>query len=1158
MPYKFIFLLFFSVKVISLVAQQAEPQTAKEKVVVASNKQILANLREKKQGNVSKLSDYRLYLLKTKHFHIYHLAMNAKAARHILGYAERYYEQIQHKFKIGSKPIRIFLNPLGSNQGGFSGFTPPHVHLMLYSDPSSESMGLNWQEYLEANFAYQLGRYMLLTYDGSHGRVLTNILRYATGPDSATLNFLLMPLWLYTAFGYSPYTVSHPYKERQTLSAAFRSRAATQRAILESVYLRGILLEPDSFTYYQSFSESAQNLSAQRTNNALAYLMLRYLLKNYGPDVGRDIVENVHRRLGLNAAFKKVTGKNGLQLFKEMRKEFLGNVEPTSDRRIFPRIFPSGGSLSLPQNQQNLGDFILERSNRDGNSLRLYPSGVLPKMIENAPRPLLQSAQLPVSRESPFAIGPQHIVINRRAISSAYIPIPVVTIPITDSDLYKAKLPTGMGNLSSKSPVKDLKWTRLTKGKNLFSPVFSSNGRYLVAVERTRPGHHRIVEVNQQNGQLRVLVENPNYNFLSPSFSHRGAKLLLEAHSNGQIDIALLDLELPKSDQNQNQTQKSAPQQKEDLISPPSRISLPKVSLLFRSEAWELAPRFSQDDQTVLFATSIHRDTGRSIFQAGQNTQTDQEATQENKEANSPENMPQDSNYTESRAEMALLSFHLNSREFHLEARDPVGILGAVEAADGGLYYRSYRGKSRKITTIHTDRWGAYSVHYVHAEHRAAMRQMLNYPAELENQYIPNDLQNINEPPLVPSGYYHKPNAGLVPIISSWLVFPSYQKVFKENNLSLNFSLNGSTITNTPFMFQLSYFTKTQQIAGKFQFGISMGPFLGFRYSLSQNFHQSSQYQEAQSRSEFFAQYTLQELATKLPLPGISGLRHRLEMEVTLKAQHRLRAMGLEPFSFGDSANWNGHKHYGIAQFGFRGDFQARIVPMQTSPIITRNFKTPSMKLGATFGFWGKPLDAPYTPRSIRNDTQTNYYYGASWSWQFAFPSPSMLGLFVEAIGSMSSFPDRPNRGNAAEYLTARNSRLSNNNIFQSFLDGTPSDWAWNYRVKYSIPLLNQHLAIGGMGFQSLLFSLGLDGRSYFSNTEQYYGTTAHLLSALIGVSGRIRIGSFFVPTLGVDMVYSFFDETKINNPGWYVPTAERLAVVITLGNRRKTGVQGF
>ena len=214
--------------------------------------------------------DFRLFLTKTEHFRIYYLAFSADAALEVLDYAKRYYQQISEKFEIQPKRIRIFLQSFPNEQCGFTGSAPPNIQVILYSSGNTENQGYNWREQLEANFAYQLGRYLLITYDKSRNRTLVNALNKALGLDLVPSNFLMLPLWIYTAFGYAPYiradTATLPGKQNQ------------QRVAIETLYLRDLLPNALSFDYYASFSENMQNAAVRRANNAIVFL--RYILQN--------------------------------------------------------------------------------------------------------------------------------------------------------------------------------------------------------------------------------------------------------------------------------------------------------------------------------------------------------------------------------------------------------------------------------------------------------------------------------------------------------------------------------------------------------------------------------------------------------------------------------------------------------------------------------------------------------------------------------------------------------------------------------------------------------------------------------------------------------------------------------------------------------------
>ena len=204
------------------------------------------------------------------------------------------------------------------------------------------------------------------------------------------------------------------------------------------------------------------------------------------------------------------------------------------------------------------------------------------------------------------------------------------------------------------------------------------------------------------------------------------------------------------------------------------------------------------------------------------------------------------------------------------------------------------------------------------------------------------------------------------------------------------------------------------------------------------------------------------------------------------------------------------------------------------------------LALGA--GFWGEPLDAPYTPNSVRKQTQNNFFYTGQWSWDVALPSPSLLRLGFAFSGSVGKRFGQAGRGNSAEYLSPQVTAIPGQSTV--LIDGTPSDWALAYQMSYAIPFFGtRNLFLGGLGLQSLFVQFGFFGRSYISKARQYYGYTAQRLDAVVLLGARIRIGSLFVPSIRIGLRYGFYDQTRPKNPGWQADPAQ-LSFVFSIGTQ--------
>ena len=82
---------------------------------------------------------------------------------------------------------------------------------------------------------------------------------------------------------------------------------------------------------------------------------------------------------------------------------------------------------------------------------------------------------------------------------------------------------------------------RLTKNVSVFQPSISRNGKTLVAVQQ-HGMNMRLVTVNQETGELSVLLEKPGLSFLQPCVNSDGTKVAFLELDDTRARVAVLDI----------------------------------------------------------------------------------------------------------------------------------------------------------------------------------------------------------------------------------------------------------------------------------------------------------------------------------------------------------------------------------------------------------------------------------------------------------------------------------------------------------------------------------------------------------------------------------------------------------------------------------------
>jgi Tol biopolymer transport system component len=251
--------------------------------------------------------------------------------------------------------------------------------------------------------------------------------------------------------------------------------------------------------------------------------LVNYIASQYGPESIRAITKELRSpvRLSMDGALKKVTGKNGKELYNDwkahLRERYEDQTAGVDDHRfdgvevveagakdgymnVWPVFSPDGKRVAYLSNQgSDYAGTDLYVMDRNGEHRRMVKDGV--------------------SSRPAFSPDGQKIFYSRKHQVNRY--------GSTVNDLFVYHLA-------------DKKEKQLTKGARISDPGLSPDGRTIVGV-KNGDGTHRIVVLDADGRNEKVLYSAAEgTQFYNPTYSPDGARILFGVFNRGTRDVAVM------------------------------------------------------------------------------------------------------------------------------------------------------------------------------------------------------------------------------------------------------------------------------------------------------------------------------------------------------------------------------------------------------------------------------------------------------------------------------------------------------------------------------------------------------------------------------------------------------------------------------------------
>lgn len=272
------------------------------------------------------------------------------------------------------------------------------------------------------------------------------------------------------------------------------------------------------------------------TNYVIGYLMMRSIADRWGLHAMADIERNRPLYGDWDDSVKLVTGQEAEDIYKDMRislaKRYADERKIPEGLIISPRI--KNTSYYKPALVLDDGSIITMRKTDDDyiSIVKLDPSAKSGRNKLKKTKP-----------EKDLNTLYQETVLFRTQIMypESYTADENCRVYVTLEEDSLDSMP----GLQIDFPV--YYWTqddglkRLTKKGAFFQPSVSRDGNVLVAMQQSGL-RMRLVQIDIKSGEVKTLLENPDYDFLQPAVNDDGTKLAFLAADGTRARVCVMDL----------------------------------------------------------------------------------------------------------------------------------------------------------------------------------------------------------------------------------------------------------------------------------------------------------------------------------------------------------------------------------------------------------------------------------------------------------------------------------------------------------------------------------------------------------------------------------------------------------------------------------------
>ena len=405
-------------------------------------------------------------------------------------------------------PVVIYSNTAVAN--GFFTPLPPHIAIFV-TGPNEDLFGGDW---IEGVFLHELVHYFHIM--------------QPTGFFGSLSRFFGRSFMSLSLFSYPGFMIEGPTVYAET---AFIQGGRGDSSFFEAENA-AFILEKSMYSYAQAQYNSPVNPGRFYHSG---YLMVDYLQRVYGDQAFAELNRHFIRWpfSGANRAIRRVTGLRAREFYAAM-------VEELEQRWAYRKELPTGQPL-LPQEP---GQWSLPIETERGLITLMqgpYRTGgvyLLPRGSKN-PEDWVLIAPLHIIDLGSWTIDPQGntLIISNFQPDVTSFGVRAGSVTTSFSELWAIDISQADGS----GRLRSLPIRRITENTRLFHPALSPDGSVLVAVEHHN-GFSRLVQVDQQSGEVKELLSFDQVTFRNPSFSPDGKMLAVGLSHQGKSRILLANV----------------------------------------------------------------------------------------------------------------------------------------------------------------------------------------------------------------------------------------------------------------------------------------------------------------------------------------------------------------------------------------------------------------------------------------------------------------------------------------------------------------------------------------------------------------------------------------------------------------------------------------
>ncbi|MFW6339111.1 MAG: hypothetical protein ACOC25_09285, partial [Alkalispirochaetaceae bacterium] len=412
-------------------------------------------------------------------------------------YAEEVYEAVTGSLDYYPEDVPVVIRGRTATANGY--YTPfPHQLNLFVTSPSGPWLGARGESWIKLLFIHEFTHYCHF----ANRKGVLGGMSSLFGHDLTAAHGLFYPGWLVEGI-----TVTN--------ESYYSSGGRGTNPFFRMKY-EAFLNEKELWSYQKSKFGSAY--APQDRIYVAGYLYVDYLRKTYGEEVMARIHETFARApiLGIPRAVRKVTGVKARELHARMAAHLQEQYAPETSRRGRERISPvRQGDWYLPLGTED-GWFYYARSHEEAPGIwRTRELGGAAERI------------LTVSLTDPYSFDVSGD--GGTVLFTSVRPDPGHPAGLSSfSELYRYDL----GDLGTEEPV------RLTDGVRFQQPAISPTGERAVVTERVG-SRFRLLAVNPESGESRVLFDQENTSVKYPVWSPRGERIAFVANTAGEQDLLI-------------------------------------------------------------------------------------------------------------------------------------------------------------------------------------------------------------------------------------------------------------------------------------------------------------------------------------------------------------------------------------------------------------------------------------------------------------------------------------------------------------------------------------------------------------------------------------------------------------------------------------------